>query len=89
MSTSTETAAPPQPQPIRERVQTVIDLIRPAVQADGGDIELVDVSASGVVQIRFHGACIGCPSANMTLQMGIERNLLERVPELTQVVPVQ
>ena len=80
---------PPAPeQSTRERVQGVINLIRPAVQADGGDIELVDVTAAGVVQIRFHGACHGCPSSTMTLQMGIERNLRERVPEITQVVPV-
>jgi Fe-S cluster biogenesis protein NfuA len=77
-----------QPPPVRERVQSVINLIRPAVQADGGDVELVDVSPEGVVQIRFHGACNGCPSSTMTLQMGIERNLRERVPEVTQVVPV-
>ena len=74
--------------PVRERVQGVINLIRPAVQADGGDIELVDVAADGVVQIRFHGACHGCPSSTMTLQMGIERNLREKVPEVTRVVPV-
>lgn len=74
--------------PVRQRVQDVINLIRPAVQADGGDIELVDVTAEGVVQVRFHGACHGCPSANMTLQMGIERNLRERVPEVTQVIAV-
>ena len=73
---------------LRDKVQDVINLIRPAVQADGGDIELVDVSPQGVVQIRFHGACHGCPSSTMTLQMGIERNLRERVPEVTQVVPV-
>ena len=75
-------------QSTRERVQGVINLIRPAVQADGGDIELVDVTPAGVVQIRFHGACHGCPSSTMTLQMGIERNLRERVPEVTRVVPV-
>jgi Fe-S cluster biogenesis protein NfuA len=74
---------------IREKVQNVIDLIRPAVQADGGDIELVDVTGEGVVQIRFHGACHGCPSSHMTLQMGIERNLRESIPEVTQVIPVQ
>jgi Fe-S cluster biogenesis protein NfuA len=74
---------------VRERVQKVIDLIRPAVQADGGDIELVDVTGEGVVQIRFHGACHGCPSSHMTLQTGIEKNLRERVPEVTQVVPVK
>ena len=73
---------------IREKVQGVINLIRPAVQADGGDIELVDVKDDGVVQIRFHGACHGCPSSTMTLQMGIERNLREKVPEVTKVIPV-
>ena len=81
------TEQPPSPS-VRERVQNVINLIRPAVQADGGDIELVDVTGDGVVQIRFHGACHGCPSSTMTLQMGIERNLRERVPEVTQVLPV-
>jgi Fe-S cluster biogenesis protein NfuA len=73
---------------VREKVQDVINLIRPAVQADGGDIELVDVSPAGVVQIRFHGACHGCPSSNMTLKDGIVRNLREKVPEVTEVVPV-
>ena len=73
---------------VRDKVQGVINMIRPAVQADGGDIELVDVSPDGVVQIRFHGACHGCPSSTMTLQMGIERHVRERVPEVTQVVPV-
>ncbi|HEY1684679.1 MAG TPA: NifU family protein [Tepidisphaeraceae bacterium] len=80
--------APPQPGSLREQVQKVINLIRPAVQADGGDIELVNVLDDGVVQIRFHGACHGCPSSTMTLQMGIERNLREKVPEVTRVVPV-
>jgi Fe-S cluster biogenesis protein NfuA len=73
---------------VKDKVQGVINLIRPAVQADGGDIELVDVTSGGVVQIRFHGACHGCPSSTMTLQMGIERNLRDRVPEVTSVVPV-
>ena len=84
MSTSTQLPAPS----VREKVQSVINLIRPAVQADGGDIELVDVGTDGIVQIRFHGACHGCPSSTMTLQMGIERNLREKVAEVTQVVPV-
>jgi Fe-S cluster biogenesis protein NfuA len=73
---------------IKERVQGVINLIRPAVQADGGDIELVNVLEDGTVQIRFHGACHGCPSSTMTLQHGIERNLREKIPEITAVVPV-
>jgi Fe-S cluster biogenesis protein NfuA len=77
------------PATVRDRVQGVINLIRPSVQADGGDIELVNVAEDGVVQIRFHGACHGCPSSNLTLHMGIERNLRDRVPEVTRVVPVQ
>ena len=85
MSSATQ---PPPSGAMRDKVQGVINLIRPAVQADGGDIELVDVDAQGVVQIRFHGACHGCPSSTMTLQMGIERNLREKVPEVTQVIPV-
>jgi Fe-S cluster biogenesis protein NfuA len=77
-----------EPQSVKDKVQRVIDLIRPAVQADGGDIELVEVADGGVVSIRFHGACHGCPSSTMTLQHGIERNLIERVPEVTKVIPV-
>jgi len=73
---------------LEDRVRTTIEAIRPAVQADGGDIELVNVTGDGVVQIRFHGACHGCPSRPLTLQHGIERNLREKVPEVTQVVPV-
>ena len=82
------TVKPAQPPSLRQKVQAVIDLIRPAVQADGGDIELVEVTDAGVVQIRFHGACHGCPSSTMTLQYGIERNVREKVPEVTQVIPV-
>ena len=88
MTQAAATTESPSPATIRERVQGVLNLIRPAVQADGGDIELVDVAADGVVQVRFHGACHGCPSSTMTLQHGIERNLRERVPEVTRVVPV-
>jgi Fe-S cluster biogenesis protein NfuA len=73
---------------VREKVQDVINLIRPAVQADGGDIESGGRLVAGVVQIRFHGACHGCPSSNMTLKDGIVRNLREKVPEVTEVVPV-
>lgn len=75
--------------PIHDRVLHVVNLIRPAVQADGGDIELVTVTPAGQVQIRFHGACVGCPSSHMTLQMGIERNIRERVPEVSSVIAVQ
>jgi Fe-S cluster biogenesis protein NfuA len=73
---------------LRQQVQGVIDLIRPAVQGDGGDIELVNVTDEGVVQIRFHGACHGCPSSNLTLHMGIERSLRDQIPQVTRVVAV-
>jgi len=70
---------------LADRVQEVIDLIRPAVQSDGGDIELVEVTSDGVVKIRMHGACVGCPSSDMTLRIGIERTLRERIPEVLRV----
>ncbi|MGP1272514.1 MAG: NifU family protein [Phycisphaerales bacterium] len=75
---------------MRERVVRILNLIRPAVQADGGDLELVEVTEQGVVRIRLHGACVGCPSSSMTLRVGIEQNLREHVPEVTGVeaVPV-
>jgi Fe-S cluster biogenesis protein NfuA len=78
-------AAPTQPESLPDRVARIINLIRPAVQADGGDVELVGVTPDGIVQIRLHGACVGCPSSTVTLQMGIERNLREHVPEVTSV----
>lgn len=71
-----------------EQVERVINLIRPAMQADGGDVELVEVTDEGVVRIRFHGACYGCPSSTLTLQSGIERNLKQRLPMVTAVEPV-
>jgi Fe-S cluster biogenesis protein NfuA len=73
---------------LRDQVQGVIDLIRPAVQGDGGDIELVNVTEAGEVQVRFHGACHGCPSSNLTLHMGIERSLRDQIPQVTRVVAV-
>lgn len=75
--------------PIRDRVAGVIDMIRPALQADGGDIELIDVDAEGVVSVRLQGACSGCPSAQMTLKMGVERMLKQKVPEISRVVSVR
>ncbi len=65
-----------------------MNLIRPAVQSDGGDLELVNVTPEGVVQIRLLGACVGCPSAAITLQMGIERNLKANIPEVKGVQAV-
>lgn len=73
---------------LREQVEYILNLIRPAVQSDGGDLELVDVTEDGVVSVRFHGACVGCPSSTMTLQAGIERNLKEHVPAVRAVEAV-
>jgi Fe-S cluster biogenesis protein NfuA len=73
---------------VKDRVESVINWLRPIIQSDGGDLELVDVSSQGVVQVRFHGACVGCPSSTDTLQQGIERNIREKVPEVTQVIAV-
>lgn len=71
-----------------QRVSRVIDAIRPMIQSDGGDIELLDVTGDGIVRVRLHGACVGCPSSSMTLRVGIEQNLREHVPEIREVVAV-
>lgn len=74
---------------ITGRVQAVIDKIRPLLQANGGDIELVSVDEqSGIVSVQLQGACKGCPGAAMTLKMGVERRLREKVPEVREVVAV-
>ncbi|HVX84049.1 MAG TPA: NifU family protein [Phycisphaerae bacterium] len=80
--------SPAHPPTVKERVEKVINWLRPIIQSDGGDLELVDVSNDGVVQVRFHGACVGCPSSNVTLRQGIERNIRDKVPEVREVVPV-
>jgi len=69
---------------LRERVAATLDTIRPSLQADGGDVELLGV-VDGIVQVRLQGACHGCPMAAMTLQMGIERILKQQVPEVKGV----
>lgn len=69
---------------LREKVETALQQVRPNLQADGGDVELVDV-VDGVVKVRLKGACHGCPMAAMTLQMGIERFLKKEVPEVAAV----
>jgi Fe-S cluster biogenesis protein NfuA len=70
-----------------ENVKTVLDQIRPALQADGGDVELVDVK-DGIVSVRLTGACGGCPMSTMTLKIGIERLLKQKLPEVKEVVSV-
>jgi len=73
---------------MREEVQAALDLVRPQLQADGGDAEIVDVTDDGVVRLRLTGACGGCPMSQMTLKMGIERILKERVPTVKSVEAV-
>ena len=70
---------------MREKVIKVLDKVRPALQADGGDVELIDVE-DGTVKVRLTGACGTCPMATMTLRFGVEKVLKERVPGVTQVV---
>jgi Fe-S cluster biogenesis protein NfuA len=74
---------------LKEKVQAALDKIRPALQADGGDVELVDVDeASGIVKVRLTGACGGCPFATMTLKNGIEETLKQVIPEVQEVQQV-
>lgn len=72
----------------KESVQEALDLIRPALQADGGDVELVDVTDDGVVKVALQGACRGCPMSQLTLANGVERVLKEQIPEIVRVEPV-
>jgi len=73
---------------LKERVEKSLDKIRGYLQADGGDVELVDVDADGVVKVKLLGACGGCPMAIMTLKSGIERLLKSEIPEVKEVISV-
>ncbi len=72
---------------MEERLEKVLEAIRPGLQMDGGDIELVDVE-DGVVKVRLVGACSGCPMSMMTLQMGVERAIKREIPEVVRVEAV-
>jgi len=72
---------------MRDKVEAVLDQIKPALQADGGDVELVDVT-DGLVKLKLTGACSGCPMSAMTLKMGIKRALKQQIPEIKEVVAV-
>jgi len=74
---------------LRERVQQALDKIRPGLQSDGGDAELIEVDEeTGIASVRMTGACGGCPMSTMTLKMGIERTIRAHVPEIKEVVAV-
>ena len=75
---------------LREQVEKVLsEQIAPRLQADGGDIEFVEVTEDNIVKVRLRGACAGCPGAQMTLRMGVERILKEAIPEVAGVEAVQ
>ena len=74
---------------MREQVERVLEKIRPLLQRDGGDIELIDVKEDGVVQVKLTGACGGCPMSQMTLKMGVEKALKQEIPGVTRVDSLQ
>lgn len=73
---------------LREKVEEVLGRIRPALQNDGGDVELIGVDESGIVKVRLKGACAGCPMSQMTLKQGIETTLKNEIPQVKEVVSV-
>lgn len=84
-----DAASNPEEHDLAPRVREVIAALRPSIQADGGDLEFVNVRDDNTVEIRLKGACIGCPSAEITLQYGIEQNMRTYVPEIKGVVAVE
>ena len=74
---------------MRERVEEVLEKVRPMLQRDGGDVELVDVQDDGVVKVRLTGACSGCPMSTMTLKNAIEETIKKEIPEIKSVEQVQ
>lgn len=72
----------------KEKVISALDDIRPSLQADGGDLELVEITEEGIVKVRLKGACAGCPMSQMTLKAGVERMLKKQVPEVKSVESV-
>ena len=73
---------------MREKIEEALKQVRPGLQADGGDVELVEVTDDGIVKVRLKGACGGCPMAQLTLKQGIERHLKSQVPEVKTVQSV-
>jgi Fe-S cluster biogenesis protein NfuA len=73
---------------LKEKVEGALEKVRPSLQADGGDVQLVDVDEEGVVKVMLKGSCAGCPMSQMTLKMGIEKILKQNIPEITSVESV-
>jgi Fe-S cluster biogenesis protein NfuA len=74
---------------LKEKVEGALNKVRPSLQADGGDVTLVDVDDDGVVKVKLQGACAGCPMSQMTLKQGIEKILKQNIPEVSRVEAVQ
>lgn len=74
---------------IRERVEQALDLCRPFLRSDGGDVEVVRIGEDGVVELRYHGTCVICPMSRMTLRAGLERAILRMAPEVKRVESVK
>jgi len=74
---------------MREKVEAALAIVRPFLQKDGGDVDLVEITPEGVVRVRLTGACKGCPRAHVTLRMGVEKVVLKEVPEAMRVEAVQ
>ena len=72
----------------REKIEEILNRIRPSIQADGGDVELVTIREDNVIELRLKGACNGCPMATLTLKAGIERIIKEEIPEVVEVIAV-
>ena len=73
---------------LKEKVENTLNMIRPSLRADGGDVELIDVNDNGMVKIKLQGACASCPMSTMTLKMGIEKVLKQKIPEIVSVESV-
>jgi Fe-S cluster biogenesis protein NfuA len=74
---------------LQDKVIEIIDSIRPMLQNDGGNIEFIEIDKNNTVKVRLQGACRGCPGAQATLKMGVERLLKERIPEIKEVIAVK
>ncbi|HQO18183.1 MAG TPA: NifU family protein [Candidatus Cloacimonas sp.] len=72
----------------KEKIESVLNKVRPSIQADGGDVELINIREDNVIEVRLKGTCNGCPMATLTLKAGIERLIKEEVPEVVEVISV-
>ena len=72
----------------KEKIESILEKVRPSIQADGGDVELINIREDNVIEVRLKGTCNGCPMATLTLKAGIERLIKEELPEVKEVIAV-